>query len=301
MLTRRAFFSSIRFFAVHFSRAPRDVLGDVVAGDRDVGWHQVGDRRIAAAEHHVLARRFEVVVGDRERARAVPAADRLRVLPDQLDVGDVRAGDRRRGAVQRDAALLALVRIAVNVEAIDDQIVRRLRDRGLRARSVAERDQIAATIALHFEEEQPPVVRAGRGLDRRAAAARTDDCERTGVGGRHPRAVTGQATVAFGAHGNHRAATRALRRQRERAGECRPRRERDRVARRRVVESLLKVATRRDRDRRRANRRRVQQDRDTHAHRDQRFIHEGCAYGWANALPCELIWNTRRQSCADRC
>ena len=87
--------------------APLERLREVVAPDGDVGWHQVGDRRIGAAEQDVLACAFEIVVLDEVRAGAVPAGNRLAVLPDHLDVGDVAVDDLRRAAVERDAALLA--------------------------------------------------------------------------------------------------------------------------------------------------------------------------------------------------
>ena len=120
--------------------APRERLGEVVAADRDVGGHEVRDRRIGSAEHDVLARGLEIVVLDQVWAGPVPAADRLAVLADRLDVGDVAVDDVRRAAVERDAALLPDDRIAMDVDAVEDQIVRDLRC-GLRC--AAERDDVA--------------------------------------------------------------------------------------------------------------------------------------------------------------
>jgi hypothetical protein len=54
-------------------------------------------------------------------------------------------------AVERDAALLADGRVAVQVDTIHDNVVRYLRRGGLRSRSVAERHEIAAAAPLNLE------------------------------------------------------------------------------------------------------------------------------------------------------
>src|SRR5882672_5388785 len=68
-----------------------------------------------------IAGGFEIVVRDRERTGSVPPADGLRILPHQLDVGNIGAGHRGGRAVERDAALLSFLGVAMDVETIDDE------------------------------------------------------------------------------------------------------------------------------------------------------------------------------------
>ena len=58
----------------------------MIAVDLDVGRYQVPDGRIAAPEHHVFARRFQVIVLDQEGPPAVPDEDRLRVMRAILEI-----------------------------------------------------------------------------------------------------------------------------------------------------------------------------------------------------------------------
>ena len=106
---------------------PRERLGEVVPPDLDVRRDEVRDRRIGAAEHHVLARRLEVVVHDAEGSRPVPAGDGLRVGADLLEVGEVAS--RRRGRPARSARCPAArpVAVAVQVAALEDEVVRQAR------------------------------------------------------------------------------------------------------------------------------------------------------------------------------
>src|SRR5262245_20855788 len=53
---------------------PRQRLKAMVAPEFNVRRNEVGDRRVAAAEHEILARAFEVVVDDLKGAGAIPAA-----------------------------------------------------------------------------------------------------------------------------------------------------------------------------------------------------------------------------------
>src|SRR5262249_30231875 len=55
--------------------APRHRLAEDVAAHDDARRHKIGNPGIGAAEHHVLAGGFEVVVLDRVAAGTVPAAD----------------------------------------------------------------------------------------------------------------------------------------------------------------------------------------------------------------------------------
>ena len=103
--------------------APRGLLRELVVGDRDVRRDEARNARIGAAEYDVLGGALEIVVRDRVRPRTVPSGDRLRVLSNRLDVGNPAARDRRRRAVERDAALLPERRVAVDVDAVHNQIV----------------------------------------------------------------------------------------------------------------------------------------------------------------------------------
>src|SRR3954467_13886789 len=58
---------------------PLQRLCDVIAPDHDVGRYESVDARVAAAEHHVLTRSFEVVSDDFERPWPVPSNDGLAV------------------------------------------------------------------------------------------------------------------------------------------------------------------------------------------------------------------------------
>ena len=87
---------------------------------------------------------------------------------DGLDVGDVGVSDRGRRAVQRDATLLSQRGIAVDVAAIDDQIVRHLASSFCAGAAVAEPDDVAGAVRgrAELEELQPPVMGAGRRAER---------------------------------------------------------------------------------------------------------------------------------------
>ena len=246
------------------SIAPRGLLRKPVACNRDVGRHQVRHRRIGAAEHQVFAGRFEIVVGDGVGTGTVPAADRLRVLADRLDLVNVGAGDHRRRAVQRDAAFLPLVGIAVHVQAIDRQVVRDLRRRALRPGPISQHDDVAGAVDVgqDLEQHQPPVVRAGRGGNRGRSISRPDPGEQRIVRRRHPLAITRQTDIVGGADGDPIAAR--LARQHEISRKRRPRLQHDRVARVCAVDRLLQVAARRNRDGSRPRRGRRQQPHHDH-------------------------------------
>src|SRR5262245_35248492 len=110
---------------------PREWFVDVVQSELDVGRDQVLNRRPGPAEHNVLARAFNVVVDDLEGPRSVPSANRLRVESFAMAVRDVRIDYRRARAVERDAAPNGSGVIAVNVAAVNDQVVWRLGQRSL--------------------------------------------------------------------------------------------------------------------------------------------------------------------------
>src|SRR5262245_51498194 len=157
-----------RSCVARIANSPRERLEAVVAPELDVRRRQVYDFRIGAAEHKILARALEIVIDDLERARAVPAADRLRISANLVTVGDVRVNDRGRGAVERNAAAQSDRAIAVNVESVQDQVVRHL---GQRSLIIAERDQVGGERSgvrlREFQPDQTVVMSAARGLQRR--------------------------------------------------------------------------------------------------------------------------------------
>ena len=101
--------------------SPRRQLEEVIAAHLDVRRHEVCDRRIRSAEENVLTGRRQVVVDDLERAGARPTRDRLRVSTGFVNLGDVRVDDRRRCAVERDAAAQIVAGQTVDVDAVQDQ------------------------------------------------------------------------------------------------------------------------------------------------------------------------------------
>ena len=144
-------------------RHPRERPADQVAAHRDVRRHQVRNARIAAAEHHVLAGGLEVVVLDQIRAGSVPAHDRLGVLLDALEVREVRVEDLGVAAVEREPAPLAIARVAVEIAAIDHQVLRHRRERALGRACAAEFDEVGAAgrrAGQKLEKLQRPIGRA---------------------------------------------------------------------------------------------------------------------------------------------
>ena len=113
----------------------------MVVAKLDVAGHQVRDRRIGAAKHHVLARALKIIVDDLEGSRAIPAADGLRVKSLDVRVAQIGVDDRGVGAVQGRAAEAILLRVAVNVHAIQDQVMGGNRESVLVRTPVAQVDQ----------------------------------------------------------------------------------------------------------------------------------------------------------------
>src|SRR5829696_3392156 len=113
---------------VLIASGPRQVehapgVSDVVVADLDVRRNEILDPRIAAAEHHDLVSRREVVVLDLEWAGAVVAEHRLRVAVVAVALGEPRVDDGRHRAVERDAALEIERRRAVDVAAVEHEVV----------------------------------------------------------------------------------------------------------------------------------------------------------------------------------
>ncbi len=281
-------------------RPPGDRFRDVVAAQRDVRGHQVRDGGIAAAEQHVLSCRLEVVVLDQIRAGTVPAGDRLRVLVDAVNLGEVRVQDLRVAAVERERSTLAPGGLTVEVAAVHDEVVRNRSERGLRRVGGAELHEISAGVRhgrREFQEQQPPVSRGADGPQRRAVLIRLDLGEERRGGRCDPRAGRRQRAVGRG-RTNRDGRSAALRGQLVVAGEGRPCLQHDGVARLGGVERRLEVAAGVHRQRRGIGRAGAR--RGAHQYQEELF-HDGDREGKAQAAGRAAPFTQRlRRSCADR-
>jgi hypothetical protein len=86
-----------------------------------------------------------------------------------IAIRKVRVPDDGVAAVERDAALLAERRIAVQVDAIDDQLISDVGQLRLTGVAGAELNDVspAFQVRLELEEHQRPVMRAEGGAQRR--------------------------------------------------------------------------------------------------------------------------------------
>ena len=130
----------------------------------------------------------------------------------------------------------------MDVEAVEQQVVRLIRGRSFRAAAEPDDLAIATRVRLELEELQLPVVGPCRRLQRRVGVGRLDLWQQGGIAGRHAHTRGGQrAGRRRRAHDDERAA--ALLRQDEVAGERRSRLEEDGVAGHRLVQRRLQIAT----------------------------------------------------------
>src|SRR5438067_11960723 len=104
-------------------RLPRPWPRDVIQANNDVARHEIRDGWIAAAEHDVLAGCFKIVVLDEIRSGTIPPEDRLIVLPDDLEVGKIGVDDGGVTAVQGETAALTFSGVAMEITAIDGEVV----------------------------------------------------------------------------------------------------------------------------------------------------------------------------------
>ena len=169
--TKRAFFSSSRFFTTHAPRTPRDGPGDVVAADDDVARDQLIDGRRGSAEQDADPGRLDVVVLDDEGARPVPARDPLCLLANQPDTPDVAVADVRVGAVERDAALLPRRLVTSDHDAVEDQISRH--ECPIPLHRISQGDDIATTRAGEAKADETPVMGARGGPQSRGGVGRS--------------------------------------------------------------------------------------------------------------------------------
>src|SRR5438876_1196386 len=167
---------------------PGQGFEEVVAADLDVGGDEVEDGGAVTAKHHVLARRFQVVVDDFERAGAAPAGDGLGVGADFREAperGIDHGGGRR---VHGDAAAAADGGIPVDETAVEDQIVGEGRGRGFAGPEFDQTIDKSARGGGELDADEPEVMRARGGPQRAADAGPDDD-----LGQRRPRIGAGNA------------------------------------------------------------------------------------------------------------
>ena len=225
---------------------PRERFGEVVAPDLDVRGHEPGNGGIGPPEHHVFAGRFEVVVDDLERARAVPPRDRLRVPVDLFEVGEVRVDDRRLPRVHGDPPPPTFGGIAVEVTAVEDDVVRQVLERGLSRAEQHEIPEEGALAGPDLDADEAIMMRAGRRRDH--PPGRRHEL-RHHLRVRRIDARSGRRKGAVGGAGTHDDPVgRRLVRQLERTGEGRSGFERDDITRPRFVESRLEITPRGDGD-----------------------------------------------------
>ena len=99
-------------------------LVEVIAFDFDIRRHQPRNCIGRSAKHQILPGAFNVIIDDTERSGAVPSANRLRILPLQLESRYVGVDDFRHSRVQGDSAPRGLARSGVDVAAINDDVAR---------------------------------------------------------------------------------------------------------------------------------------------------------------------------------
>src|SRR5215204_44138 len=98
----------------------------MVTPDLDIGRNQVADGGQGAAKEDVFSRSFEIIVDDVKRTRAVPRTQRLSVETTRVNVGDMGVADGYFSAVDTNTTLHVPGGKAVNIRAIDNNIVRHL-------------------------------------------------------------------------------------------------------------------------------------------------------------------------------
>jgi hypothetical protein len=208
---------------------PGERLGEVIAANLDVGGREVGQARIAASEHDVLARRLQIVVDDLERPRPAPSPHRLRVFSPAFEVGDVGVDDGGGAAVERDAAAAAHPGVPVDVAAVEDEVVGQSRHLLLLGRAQADEVlRVASFLWPHLDADEPEVMRARLRVQRRLRAGAHDGRHGGSMRGRDAGAWGRQAVHGGGAH--YHPARAGLVRQREAAREDGARLQHDLVA-----------------------------------------------------------------------
>ena len=179
-------------------RPPRERLDEVVLAEFDIRRHEVRDARIRAAEQDVLAGALQIVVHDLERSGTVPAGDRLAVGADLVVIGQIRIHDRRAGAVHQDPPADVTGGRAVDVAAVEDDVGRNLRERGVAARCLQRHQPVVGGARRRprrrdLDADEPEVVGAGRRADRGCGVGADDLRHEARLTRAHPRARSRQA------------------------------------------------------------------------------------------------------------
>lgn len=117
---------------------------------------------------------FEEILDDLERAGPVPAADRLRVETHGVALGEVRVDDRAMGSVERDAAETVVTSVAVDQQAVENEVMRDPLASTLIGPSAAQMHQGPGILDVRshgdLKSHEPPVAGARHGAERPVAA-----------------------------------------------------------------------------------------------------------------------------------
>src|SRR5262249_41210282 len=140
---------------------------------------------VRAAEHDVLPGAFEIIVDDFERARSIPTANGLRIGADLVDFGDIGIDDSGRSAIDVNPASRVFSGVTMNITAVDDQVIRNLREGALIRAEVHDFINIRAAFDPNFQPEETEMMRARSGADRRVRIWAQDLWHHRGIGRRN--------------------------------------------------------------------------------------------------------------------
>ena len=233
---------------------PRQGFGEVVAPDLDVRGHEVRDGRTGASEQKILGRPLQVVVDELGGAGTVPHRDGLRVAAFRVEVGEVGVDDRGGRAVGGETPHHVAGRGAMNVTAVERDVVGQLVERRRRNANgiVPEQNEVrvvaepAGPGGSDLDADEPVVVRAELGGEGRHGIG-TDD-RRHERGMRRVHAGSRRRQSGYGRGANVDPLCARLGAQNEVPGEGGPGLELNDVAGLSPIEGSLEVAAVRDGD-----------------------------------------------------
>ena len=192
-----------------------------------------------------------MIVDDLVRSRSVPPADGLRVVLPVVGLDEMRVEDRRASAVQRDAPEAVPCRVAMDVDAVEDQVVGHYVERALLVPRRPELHQRPSRLHVRRGRDLQPDQSVVTGAERRADCPFAGWVDDLGHGpsmpGLHSRSLGRDAGHVGGADGDPLVAI-TLGRQNEVAGVDRARLQHNLVARPGLVQRRLQIGPARDVD-----------------------------------------------------
>ena len=157
----------------------------LISPDDNIRWNKVGNLGIRAAEHEIFARALEIRILDLEWSSAIPSGNRLRVTPLFFEVGQIRIDYRRLRGVQSDSAPAADAAVAVNVAALEYDVMRKVFDGACFSAQRHEAVNEHSRLRPDFDADQSIVVSSNSSLDRRVSVS-LDHRHQRRIGRRHP-------------------------------------------------------------------------------------------------------------------